>query len=553
MRMVNSGTTMRFLRRARRQLERPSIGYALLALSVIIALFQVYFVYYNIGDEGDSLTTGWLVADGWVLYKDIFSHHFPFSYLWIAIVVKLFGASLLAIRLSLVLLRTVVLAIAMRVSGYTLALGLAALGWSLVGHLYLGNEVLYQSFSGIFIVGGFAIGLSLLAEGGRGGRLRSFVAGLFLGVAMTTDPLMTLPSIVLMFAVTLYSMFNGVGEEGRDGGGSFIISLLFGILAGILPAIMYLLLNDSLGDFYQNAILFNSQVYSKYAPPITLNEIIKPAISGLGILDRQWRYYLSPFFEWTTFEFIDRWVFIGLLSRLSVVLVSLTLLLERRFISAIFGYLFGAMVLVRSETFFHASPFKFLAFFCICWLIGRGFRYQEDAESENGAKRPILEASRTALVLSWVGITTAFIWLGFRGGKFLIDNASKLSYSQNFDVVEGNAGFLTKVTCDLDDAYVLIYPLDPIQYFLSEIPPASKYHFLTPWVAEVGQGQAIDDLSDGMNLVYLNRGTSVWGYQVEIYLADLITFLDKQYVQIEPNYYASRELLRYCPYEETNY
>ena len=70
------------------------IGYFLLALSALIAISQIFYVYYNIGDEGDTFAVGWLIANGRCLYKDVFSHHFPFSYLWVAAIVKVFGASI---------------------------------------------------------------------------------------------------------------------------------------------------------------------------------------------------------------------------------------------------------------------------------------------------------------------------------------------------------------------------------------------------------------------------------------------------------------------------
>ena len=53
-------------------IAQPSTGYSLLALSVLISLTQVYYVHYNIGDEGDTFAVGWLVARGWTLYKDVF-------------------------------------------------------------------------------------------------------------------------------------------------------------------------------------------------------------------------------------------------------------------------------------------------------------------------------------------------------------------------------------------------------------------------------------------------------------------------------------------------
>jgi hypothetical protein len=432
-----------------------------------------------------------------------------------------------------------------------MALGLASLIWSLVGHLYLGNAVLYQSFSGIFIVGGFAIGLSLFRDEHGEQTPKLFFAGLLMGLAAASDPLMSFPGIFLVITAAISPKSNTRGQNRILVGGSRITSIFAGVGVGILPIVVYLLFNNGLQDFYQNGIVFNARVYSNYAPPITLNEIFNPVMNILGIFEEQWRYYLSPFFEWTTFEFLDRWVFTGFFSRLSILLVSLTIILEQKLLGAVFVYLFGAMVLVRSETFFHGSPFMLLSLFCLSWLIVEGFRYLDKVRTvarKNGPGAPLQVARRVGLILVWLVVTSAFSWLGFRGGKFLVDNVSELSFSQNFTTIEGNAGFLNKATCGLDDARVLIYPLDPIQYFFAEIPPASKFHFMTPWVADVGQSRVIADLEGGKNLVYVNRGTNIWGHDVEEYLAEILTFLDVEYIQIEPNYFASPELIRDCPF-----
>jgi hypothetical protein len=138
-----------------------SIG--LLFLSVLIALTQVYYVYYNFGDEGSTITIGWLVSKGWVLFRDVFSHHFPLAYVFVALVIKVFGSSILTIRLSLIFFRTLVFGISMIFSRYRLALGITALAWSLIGHLYLGNSIDLNSHSADFSwVCSVAIGFDLI-------------------------------------------------------------------------------------------------------------------------------------------------------------------------------------------------------------------------------------------------------------------------------------------------------------------------------------------------------------------------------------------------------
>jgi hypothetical protein len=363
---------------------------------------------------------------------------------------------------------------------------------------------------------------------------------------------MAFPTIVLAVATAMSSISNTMSKKRVLDGGSRFMTIIAGVMVSFLPFVVYSLFHGSLKDFYQNGILFNSQVYSNYAPSINFSEILKPVRSFLDIFDERWRYYLSPFFEWTTFEFLDNWVFAGFFFRLVIIIGSLALLIKRKFLGAVFVFLFGAMVLIRSETFFHASPFVFLSIFCASWLISKGYKTSDVIE--NAKRQDLSRTSFRAVInmrgsFAWMILILAFTWLNIRGGKFLLDRTSELGYAQNFEVIQGNAGFLKKATCGLDNARALIYPIDPIQYFFAEIPPSSKYHFMTPWVADVGQQQVISDLEMGAHLVYVNRGTNIWGHQVEEYLAELVAFLDERYIQIEPNYYASPELLLECPYE----
>ena len=69
-------------------------------------------------DEADNLVVGLLLTRGYVLYRDVFSHHFPFPYYWVAAIVSLFGKSIFAVRLSVWLFQIVSFGIAMKLSGF---------------------------------------------------------------------------------------------------------------------------------------------------------------------------------------------------------------------------------------------------------------------------------------------------------------------------------------------------------------------------------------------------------------------------------------------------
>jgi hypothetical protein len=125
-------------------LTRRKSGWLLVLVSFCIGFLTIY--WGTEGDEADNLVVGTLIARGSVLYRDIFSHHFPFPYFWTALVVSLFGKSLLWIRASVWLFQIASFGIAMELSGYCLTLGCAAFFWSITRIFYQGNLVLYSSF-----------------------------------------------------------------------------------------------------------------------------------------------------------------------------------------------------------------------------------------------------------------------------------------------------------------------------------------------------------------------------------------------------------------------
>ncbi len=516
--------------------SHPLTGYFLLGISVLIAFTQVFYVYYNLGDEGNTLTTGWLISRGWRLYSEVFSHHLPFSYLWVVMVVKLFGSSIFALRLSIIILRTLVFAIAMKLSRFTFALGLTALTWSILGHLYLGNGLYYHTFSGIFLVAAFAIGLAIITGKISGGILELGTIGLFLGLAVLSDPIKLLPAVVIIisiFALGIQKPPDAAKFRRRIVQAGVIVLVMIAI-GGLF--VLWLILTGSLADFYNDVIAYNLDIYSNYSTSIGFTEVVSPVTSLLDLFNTQWRTKTDPYYTWGSFRVLDIWIFTGFFYRLVIVLASMTLLLRGKFLSFAYVYIFGAMMLIRATTFFHSSPFVLYSLCIGALLVSQGLGYDifNFNKKESQKHRKLWENINTAFFVSaWLVVFSMFTWLNIRGIGFLMDNRDKMSYSAKFAGLEGDAAYIKKMTCHRPEARLLVYPYEPIQYFASQILPGSKYHFIPPWVAEIGQDQVLNDLQEAETLVLIDKEGSVWGYENQNYLAGLIQYLEKNYVFIE--------------------
>jgi hypothetical protein len=520
------------------------IGYGLLFLSFLLGLLTIYYTYYNSWDEGDTYAGGWLVSKGWILYKDFFSHHFPFPYLWIGLVSKIFGASILAYRFSLLLFRLILFLAIFRSSPYPIAIGLTSLAWSLIGPLYLGNLLLYYSFAGILICSVMFVLLAILNKDTSYTFRKAIFIGALTGLLMLTDPVMIFASVVIMAFIGYSGFLTGIGRKQKL---LYIISPLLSLGMVILLYTIYLLLTSSLDEFIQNAILFNTEVYSRYSGmAFSLKGLLHDILSGLDILASQYRQSYSPFYKFEYFTDLENWFFTAFFFRLSIILTSAILLLQKKYLGGFFIYLLGLALYYRGISNFHGSPFVMFSIACTCYIIQEFWKLMA-AVYEKGTSPSFLQVVLrwTALIFS-IGLVFMFLLLNIRIVGYWIDQRDQLSYEIQFGHITNDSGYLRQFACGNPDASLLVYPIDPGKYFFSKLTPASEYVFMTPWIAEVGEQHAISDLHGKAAIVYINKDIDIWGFPVKGYLKNFLSFLDEQYIEVDKNVYISPMLEQYC-------
>jgi hypothetical protein len=518
----------------------PRLGLALLSLSFVVGCLFIF--QGTFADEGDKLAGGLLISRGYVLYRDIFSHHFPFAYYWAALVFRILGPSMLAARLSVLWFQMLSFALIMRLTRWYIPTGLAALAWSILRHLYFGYMVLYNTFSGLALVVVFALTMALTARFIRAGWKELMVIGLFSTIAILSDP-------VALFAVGFAIAALLISKDGLHKAG-----IVFGIVGlGLALYLGYLLASRTITDFYHDTIWFNVEIYSKYydASPRRALELIKIILKGLYILEpRTWMgpssmpLLLSKLQE-------GRWLYLGLGLgyRLAILLSCLILLMRRKFLAAGFVYCFTAALLVRSETFFRLIPFVIVSGLIGVWLatqvwgkidrLSRPVSYpQLRRKNPSGLSQIFRRLAIGVASLMAIGLVVV-------GLKLLSLGQNPFAYEPNFGQYEQKAKAIRAVACGRD---VLLgyYPGDPPIYFFTKMRPISKYLFLWPWVAEVGLPDVIETLSKAEAIVYFDLSGEVWGRRNVEFLADLKEYLDTNYVAVGENYYLSPELARTC-------
>lgn len=357
---VNAATTVK---QKIARLNQIQLGVVLLAVSVIINIAQIY--WGNLPDEGDNIASGLLITKGYLLYKDIFSHHFPLPYHWAAAVISLFGASITAIRGSLFLFQTVTFWLTQRYTRFYLAVGLAAFTWSLIGGVYFHNLFLYQNIKSVSL---FFIVIFTFAVLGGYITLReqhALVIGTFAALAILCDPL----SVYVVGAVLLALLISARNLKK-------MALILLPLALASFTYVFYFQVTNSLMAFWDDIIHFNSSIYSKYilVDQLPLKAFWRAVSKGLHIVDARWLEFdpMRPFDKYSILP--DRWFFTGFLYRASVLLLVIFLLYRRKYGQALFLYLVCALfIAARSEEIVHANPFILVALFSGCLFITVAF------------------------------------------------------------------------------------------------------------------------------------------------------------------------------------
>jgi hypothetical protein len=509
--------------------NRPQLGLLLLLISFAIGSALIHWGSFL--DESDNLAAGLLISHGDVLYRDIFSHHFPFTYYWVAAVFWLFGPSIFIARLSMLSFQLVSFVWAMRLTHLYVPIGLASLIWSVTGHYYQSNLVLYSAFSSISLAVVFAITLARAGQLTVLRRRELLTLGGFSAIAIVADPLSihAVGVAILVLALARVKLQEAIAITA-------IIVLALVVCFGSL------LVTHTLQDFYREVILFNSNVYSKYTytKTVRLNDILQLAVSLFNLLG------------------VKPWLVPSFSHRLLIVLCSAVLLIRRRFLMAGLVYFFAAASLVISPNTFRSNGFILVSLLAAAWIVlenlGQG-HMQNDVTARFSAPSPRHpDLSRTLLLklfrqAPWLAVGSILAWILVNGATHILRVGwNHLSYRDNFETFESKANFiLNDLACGHHDAALAYYPGDPIYNFLTGMEPVSGYLFMWPWVAEIALPQVIKDLQSGHAVVYLDSDYVVWRkYASKDYLADLRAYLDKNYEEVRQGFYVSSDLAREC-------
>lgn len=495
-------------------------GIILLGVSILIDLVLLYYLRFV--DEGDTMTTGWLMSQGYVLYRDLFSHHAPLPYAWAALVTLIAGRSFMALRLSVILFKVGLIGLGMRLSRQYMLLGIVALVWSAIGHFYFGHMLLYDLFAGVPLLIMLVIVLAAGSQKITLGDGHFWVLGGLAATTLFSDP----TKIYAVAPLMLWALAFAARQNGWRAGAKALLQLAaipvlaLGLMVGLLG--IQGALPAAWADLYQ----FNTGIYARYAEYQATDPVnyLHQVISGLEISSPQWQpltFTLEPSTA------VDGWLFTGFFYRLMGLLSVILLILRRRFGLAAAVYLaLAGMLTGRNTTFFHAQSFVLAAL-----ALAAGLAVEQD-QNRGWA---ISWGQRVAGTLAAAGL----IFLTVMGIWFIASHPERLPYARRYADYEARAAALKDLACGQPEARLAYYPVDPLVYFFAGMEPPGRFTYLQPWVAELGQAETIDALRATPTVIYIETDANIWGYVAEDYLAPMITFLNENYRSAGENVWVS--------------
>lgn len=402
-------------------------------------------------DEFDHLVSAFLMKNGYTLYKDLFSHHFPLPYYWTYLfsffwpqspsrVITIFRLEILALYLiTFVLVYLSFKNIKSKIS-YSLWIILISTFFT----LYHGNLVLSETFLAIFIMGSFWLVMPLVLGWEKYSNYKLKILALFASASFWTQPL-TLPTFILPLIFSPRVIIKNV--------------IKFLLLINTIP-ILFFAFSGQLKYFYEEAIWFNFIIYPKH--------FIGNVPGGNGIIET-FSYFVSNQIKLFT-QFSTNHQLFQFILNVSVFILFGIFLKGKRTIPTLCIIIFFFLNRVREGKIVTGEPFNFgiypyLLFGTGCFIILLTFLW----------KKKIF----TITLLIFLTI------LSLHNSSKIFRQSIQKNYNYHvFWSPRQELGEKIKNLTDKDDP-ILIYPYDIGLYYFANRFPNDRFIFWFPWIDAV--------------------------------------------------------------------
>lgn len=416
-------------------------------------LFFIFILFFSLSfylqrhfmtnfDENDHLAVAYFMSRGHLLYKGIFSHHFPFPYYWTFLFTPFWRFSspsqLISIfRLSalvLYLLNFFLVFISFKNLRSQLGFSLWIFCLSFFFTLYHGNLVLSETYAAIFISSLFWLSLPQILHWEKPCRFNLLLIIIFTSAAFWTQPL-----LVFLFILPLI-LYPGK-----------IIFTLISLAALNLFVPIYFYLSGQISDFWQQGIWFNFFVYPRF------------------FIDDQTYFSIFSHEFYLFTHFFNSIQISQFILHLSTYILGFYLISRKKFIPVVVFVLFFLSAHVREVKIIPGQLYNFGIYPLL--LLGLG------------SLCILLFVNFSRLTAYLLRFTFILALLSFSISSYpIIQNSLKPGY--NFEVFWGYRQRTADIIAKLSRPHepILVYPHDVDYYPLSQRLAPDRFVYWFPWI-----------------------------------------------------------------------
>ncbi|HUV71529.1 MAG TPA: hypothetical protein VMW25_00835 [Clostridia bacterium] len=429
----------------------------LISLSSFTFLFFIQRHFMTNFDEYDHLAAGFLMKNGWRLYRDIFSHHFPFPYYWIRLFTpfwkpETFARTISIFRMSLVVLylfsfTSIFFGFKNKKSKVAFCLWIIILG--IFASLYHGNLILSETFSALAIFSLFWLILPIILGWEKPSFYKSALGVIFSFVGFWTQPL-------LLILVLLPTLISPPQKKLRI--------LTITLFVNFLPLI-YFSISGQLKDFVEEGLWFNFRIYPRYYYELeTVYSKSQPLQYLISFIKTE-SYLLTHFFDFhQSLQFIFN---------LSIILLAIKVFLKR---SWQFSLAFLIILLSSRAREIKIIPGKIFNFGIFPFLT-------------------IASASSIILAINYYKKYKLFscifiillIFISSICVRPIVNQSLKPGYNYHvfWSYRQENGEIIN--TLSRAGEKVLVYPHDVDLYFFAQRQPLDRFLYWFPWINSVNK------------------------------------------------------------------
>lgn len=484
----------------------------ILCFFISLIIFMLLTKVGSFSDEYDVMTGSWLISKGWVLYKDIFSHHMPFPYYFMSIFVS-FGfdnAYRLRIIFAFVIFSYFIfLAFYYRKKINKEIFAFSIILYSITLPFFWGQQMLADSF---FAMAAGILFLEIYTNPKMEFSLsEQIIISIATFTAITSTLIAFYPFAIFFMVYIIYRVrLYFVEKEFKK---KIMNDIKFCIIV-LLPFfiwLLYMLATKSLNDFIINGIKFNTDYYSQFTGGDTPISLIVNHIKNI-----------PKYFIWVTEYLLSmnkeillnaNNLFVNIM-RITLYCFMFTFIIKREYWRGAFLVSFAYFCYMRGDSF-HGVPFYILCIFMISIFLDKLY-YQ--IKNEKWIMGNII------LITCILSISSIFIY------NYEVYRNNEVKVLQTDNIIE----VIKSVTNEQDSIWCA--PLSPQIYFATRRNPADKNIFYLPWQSIVpGNNEEIVKklYKEQPKVIYFDKDMEIWGYVLEDYGSDLYSFIQENYFTLD--------------------